>query len=412
MQIKKGYKTEKLSLDHSIVISKILKSITNNNWEFLLSELPSGSVLVGGYIRDLILNRLSSFPDIDIVVPDNALNVGRNIASKFSGKFLILDPQRNIVRIIFKEFIVDIANQTNNSLIEDLKERDLTINSICFCFDSRKLIDPANGVYDLNNSLLRCFKYENLIHDPLRILRCFRFVSELNFCIQQNLLEFIEFNKSLLRNVAAERIQYELKKIVSGEEALKAILYINKLKIFDWIQSYEKNPSQFLLLMNYEDFSLEEIKKYIPIVYLRELLNQELIKKFKFSKYDSKNINSLRKWSNELKKKSIEEFSEIERFNLHKDLEAILPSFIFYLPYNCHKKWLARWRNKNDKLFHPRNFISGKDLKNLVGIDDGPLLGELINYISREFAFGRVNNFDDAIYKARYWFQQNAPKYD
>ena len=412
MQIKKNYKTIKGSLDHAKVISKIQKSIISNKWGFILSELPSGSILVGGYIRDLILDRLSPYPDIDIVVPNNALDIGHNIASKFSGKFLILDQKKNIVRIIFREFIIDIANQTDNTTIEDLKKRDLTINSISFSFDSTKLIDPVNGLSDLNNSSLRCFKSENLIHDPLRMLRCFRFVSELNFKIQPDLLEFIEFNKTLLRNVAVERIQYELKKIVSGDDALKAILYINKLKIFDWIQSYEKNGSNLLKFINYEHFSLEEIKKYIPIVYLKEILSKEVIKEFKFSKHDANSINSLRKWSNQLNKKSIEEFTEIERFDLHKDLEEILPSFIFYLPSDYHENWLKRWRNKNDKLFHPRNFIDGNTLKTIVGIGDGPLLGHLINYLSREFAYERVNNFDEAIYKAKHWFQQNAPKYD
>ena len=90
----------------------------------------------------------------------------------------------------------------------------------------------------------------------------------------------------------------------------------------------------------------------------------------------------------------------------------ILPAFILYLPENFHKEWLKRWRNKKDKLFHPRNFINGNQLKTIVGIEDGPLLGDLLNYLSREFAYERLNNFDEAIYKAKGWFQQNAPKCD
>ena len=160
------------------------------------------------------------------------------------------------------------------------------------------------------------------------------------------------------------------------------------------------------------NFFQDEIYKFFPIAYLKELLNEPVITKFKFSKSDTLAINSLRRWSEKLKEKSIIKFSEIERFQLHKDLEMILPAFILYLPKNFHKEWLKRWRNKKDKLFHPRNYINGNQLKNIVGIEDGPLLGDLLNYLSREFAYERLNNFDEAIYKAKGWFQQNAPKCD
>ena len=413
MEIKNSLNDKNLSIQHSLIVSKIKDNIKKyQNLGNIISELPSGSILVGGYIRDLILDRLSPFPDIDIVVPDKSLEIGKNIAEKFSGKFLILDSTRNIVRIIFRNFIFDIANQTHELLIEDLKSRDFTINSIAFSFNNQKLIDPANGIYDLNNSLLRSLRSENLIYDPLRILRCFRFVSELNFHIEPHILEFIKLNKYHLKAVSVERIQFELKKIVHGKEALKTVEFLNDIKIFDWIQSYENNHSNRLMFINFDNFLQDEIDKFFPIAYLKELLKKPVIKKFKFSKSDTLAINSLRRWSGKLKKKSILDFTEIERFELHKDLEFILPAFILYLPNKFHKEWLERWRNKKDKLFHPRIYINGNQLKNIVDIEDGPLLGDLLNYLSREFAYERLNNFDEAIYKAKDWFQQNAPKCD
>jgi len=413
MEIKKSLNDKNLSIQHSLIISEIKDKIKKyQHLGNIISELPSGSILVGGYIRDLILDRVSPFPDIDIVVPDKSLEIGKNIAEKFSGKFLILDSNRNIVRIIFRNFIFDIANQTHELLTEDLKSRDLTINSIAFSFDNEKLIDPANGIYDLNNSLLRSLRSENLIYDPLRILRCFRFVSELNFHIEPHILEFIKLNKYHLKTVSVERIQYELKKIVHGKEALKTVQFLNDIKIFDWVQSYENHHSNSLMFINSDNFLQDEIDKFFPIAYLKELLKQPVITKFKFSKSDTLAINSLRRWSGKLKKKSILDFTEIERFELHKDLESTLPAFILYLPKKFHKEWLKRWRNKKDKLFHPRNYINGNQLKNILEIEDGPLLGDLLNYLSREFAYERLNNFDEAIYKAKAWFQQNAPKCD
>ena len=413
MKIKNSHNDENLSIQHSLIISKIKDKIKNHqNLEDILYELPRGSIVVGGYIRDIILDRLSPYPDIDVVIPNNSLEIGKSIAEKFSGKFLILDHDRNIVRIIFKYFIIDIAKQTHYLLEDDLKTRDFTINSIGFSFENQKLIDPTNGIYDLRNSLLRSLRSENLLYDPLRILRCFRFVSELNFNVEPQLLKFIEYNKFQLGSVSVERIQYEIKKIVYGKEALKTVEYLIKIKIFDWIQSYENNYSNCLSFVNFENFLQDEIDKFFPLVYLKELLKEPLIKKFKFSKSDTLAINSLRKWSEKLQQKSILYFTEIERFQLHKDLENILPAFILYLPKKYHKEWLNRWRNKKDKLFHPRNYINGKQLKNCLVIEDGPLLGDLLDYLSREFAYERLNNFDEAIYKAKGWFQQNAPKCD
>ena len=413
MEIKKFFNNETSYLKHSLIVSKLKDKIKNyQNLEIILSELPKGSILVGGFIRDLILDRLSLYPDIDIVIPNNSLDIGKDIAEKFSGKFLILDQDRNIVRIIFRNFTIDIASQTHELLVEDLKSRDFTINSVGFSFNDGKLIDPAHGIRDMNDSLLRSFRDENLLHDPLRILRCFRFVSELNFHIEPRILEFIELNKFRLKTVSVERIQYELKRIVQGKEALKTVEFLNEIKIFDWTQSYENNHSNKLLHINFDNFLQDEIDQFFPIAYLKELLKEPVLTKFKFSKSHTFAINSLRRWSEKLKEKSIMHFTETERFELHKDLEMILPAFILYLPENFHKEWLKRWRNKKDKLFHPRNFLNGNQLKTIVGIEDGPLLGDLLNYLSREFAYERLNNFDEAIYKAKGWFQQNAPKCD
>ena len=60
-----------------------------------------------------------------------------------------------------------------------------------------------------------------------------------------------------------------------------------------------------------------------------------------------------------LKNKNISQLNELDRFRLHQELETFLPSFIFYLPQNLHLDWLKRWRDKEDKLFHPSNLING-----------------------------------------------------
>ena len=89
-----------------------------------------------------------------------------------------------------------------------------------------------------------------------------------------------------------------------------------------------------------------------------------------------------------------------------------LPTFIFHLPQNLQLNWLCRWRDSDDKLFHPSNLLNGDVIKKNLKIKDGPILGKLLQYLSMELAYQRLDNFDEAIYKARLWIEQNAPKCD
>ena len=204
--IKKENLRNHILIDHTLIINEIEKSIKFYNWDFILSFLPAGSFLVGGYIRDIILGRITAKVDIDIVVPSNSFDIGKRISDKFEGKFITLDDTRDVVRIIFKHISFDIASQMSPSIDIDLLGRDFSINAIAFSFDEKFIIDPSNGIKDLQISLLRTNSKKNLLDDPLRILRCFRFVSELNFNIDMNLIKFIKTYKNHLSLVANERI--------------------------------------------------------------------------------------------------------------------------------------------------------------------------------------------------------------
>ena len=120
--------------DHTLIIDELEKSIKFHNWNSLLAFLPRGSYLVGGYIRDIILGRESEKVDVDIVVPINAIEIGKKIADHIGSKFIVLDEKRKVVRIIFNNIYIDIANQVSSTIEGDLSSRDFSINSIAFVF--------------------------------------------------------------------------------------------------------------------------------------------------------------------------------------------------------------------------------------------------------------------------------------
>ena len=398
--------------DHTVIINEIEKSIKFYNWDFILSFLPKGSFLVGGYIRDIIMGRMKKEIDIDIVVPSNAIFIGQKISNKFNGKFIILDKARKVVRIIFNQISIDIASQISPTISEDLKSRDFSINSIAFLFDKKCLIDPVNGINDIQKSFLRTYSKINLKEDPLRILRCFRFVSDLNFKIDSNLENYLKQYKANLRLVAHERINSEIQRIVRGNNAIESILLIQKLNIFELENFNVDIISIDLKKINYQKLTQLEKQKFLPLFFLSQILDDISLLKLKFNKVEMLQIKLLRKWNLILREKNISEINELERFQLHSELEDILPAFIFYLPETLHLNWLKRWRDENDKLFHPSNLISGDVIKKYLKINDGPLLGKLLYYLSKELAFDRLNNLDVAIYKAKQWIEQNAPKCD
>ena len=88
--------------DHTLIIDELERSIKIHNWNSILPFLPKGSYLVGGYIRKIILGRVSEEIDVDIVVPLNAIKIGKKISENIESKFIILDKKREGVRIIFK----------------------------------------------------------------------------------------------------------------------------------------------------------------------------------------------------------------------------------------------------------------------------------------------------------------------
>jgi len=113
--------------NHTLIIDELETSIKFHNLDFILGFLPKGSYLVGGYIRDIILGREIEKVDVDIVVPLNAIEIGKKIADNIGSKFIILDEKREVIRIILNHIYIDIANHVSSTMEEDLCSRDFSI---------------------------------------------------------------------------------------------------------------------------------------------------------------------------------------------------------------------------------------------------------------------------------------------
>jgi len=178
--------------------------------------------IVGGSVRDMLLNRLPK--DFDIVVKENPEKFARQVALKNHGHFVKIGKAgKAIIRVILKNCPLDISTIKGCSIEDDLKERDFTINAIAYSLDTENFIDITQGLRDLENRIIRTVSKDVFQKDPIRLLRAYRISSEIGFKFEENTLSLIKNGSVLIQNSAGERIKDELFKILSAKNSYKYI---------------------------------------------------------------------------------------------------------------------------------------------------------------------------------------------
>lgn len=189
--------------------------------------------IVGGYVRDLLLKRQVP-SDIDFVTEANGMELAQAVAASLSPSLKVA-VFKNYGTAMFRykglelEFVgarkESYAEHSRNPAVEpgtlqdDQQRRDFTINSLAISLneeDFGALIDPFNGLDDLENKILRTplEPSETYTDDPLRMMRAIRFASTLQFTIEPDSLAAIQQEASRIRIVSMERIMTEFNKIM------------------------------------------------------------------------------------------------------------------------------------------------------------------------------------------------------
>lgn len=221
--------------------NNIINAIKN---DYIFSRLQQFSnfkdeiFVVGGFLRDAALNKKASV-DRDIIVDKNCdvLNFAQEIAKIFDGNFIVLDNENEIYRIVLKNKVdfIDVTKIRGNCLADDLKMRDLTINSLCCNLRTLEIVDVTGGFDDIENGIIRCFNYENFKEDPLRMIRVLRFASNLGFEVEKSSVEAIFENRQSILECSKERIIYEMMKFFEGDYVAKTLYLLEKTEILDQI---------------------------------------------------------------------------------------------------------------------------------------------------------------------------------
>ena len=376
------------------------------NWPISIADLPPGSALVGGSVRDGLLSKLSQKPDLDFVIPSNAIEFSEKLSKKINATFIKLDEKRDIARLVVNGWTLDFARQVGNNLKDDLLRRDFRINAIALRLEENPVVyDPTGGISDLESKKIVAISEKNLIDDPLRILRGFRLMCELNFDLERKTKRFLKNNVDKLSNVAPERIKTEVLKIVHSEwNSLILNTYLELQLLENWSED-----NMFYIKLIRQNILYQDPISETHLAKIISLLSDDNLLRLTFSKNQIKRCKNLRFWVRKINNFGLDNLSEDERFQLHIDLEEDLPSLILFLKDKYVNDWLKRWKDPSDPLFHPSSPLNGQTLQKALKIPPGPALGELIRHLAKEKAYGRFFTNQEALETARKWTLENSP---
>lgn len=209
--------------------------------------------VVGGYVRDLFLERPSK--DIDVVVVGSGLEMakaygkalGRGAHVSLFKNFGTAQVKKGSLEVEFvgarrESYQRDSRNPIveDGTLEDDQNRRDFTINAMAICLNAGRfgeLVDPFNGIADLQDRIIRTPLDPDVTFsdDPLRMMRCIRFATQLNFYIDDDTFRSLETMKERIRIISKERISEELNKILLSSVPSKGFIDLDRCGLLEII---------------------------------------------------------------------------------------------------------------------------------------------------------------------------------
>jgi tRNA nucleotidyltransferase (CCA-adding enzyme) len=217
-------------------------------------ELNIESYVIGGFVRDLILNR-DFKKDIDIVAVGSGIELALKVSELLPNKPKVQvfktygtamlrfeDTEIEFVGARKESYHFESRNPVveNGTLEDDQNRRDFTINALALSLNQSnfgELSDPFNGLEDMKNKIIKTPRDPDITFsdDPLRMLRAIRFANQLGFEIEENSLQSITLNKERINIISGERIVDELNKILSTDKPSIGFLILYKTGLLDII---------------------------------------------------------------------------------------------------------------------------------------------------------------------------------
>ena len=236
-----------MNFNETLKSNKVFDIITQSAW-----ELDTQTFVIGGFVRDLILERPSK--DIDIVCLGSGIALANNVASRIGdGVEVTVFKNFGTAMLKYRDWEIEFVGARKESynrdsrkpiveegtLEDDQNRRDFTINALAISLNKNNygdLVDPFNGMQDLKKKIIRTPLDPDITFsdDPLRMMRGIRFAAQLNFDIAGETFDTIKNNLDRLSIVSMERITDELNKIILSKKpsyGFKLLYHSGLLKV-------------------------------------------------------------------------------------------------------------------------------------------------------------------------------------
>lgn len=208
--------------------------------------------VIGGFVRDVLLNRPSK--DIDIVVVGSGVDFARKVAQRLRARKVTYFKNFGTAQLKHNEWDIEFVGARkesyrldsrkpiveNGSLEDDQKRRDFTINALAIGLNKQnfgQLIDPFNGLQDLKHKIIRTplEPVATFSDDPLRMLRAIRFATQLNFDIEPKTLDAIREMSTRITIVSIERVVDEINKMMASPRPSEGWLLLEQTGLLQGI---------------------------------------------------------------------------------------------------------------------------------------------------------------------------------
>ena len=199
--------------------------------------------LVGGAVRDVLLAR-EDIVDLDFAVPKDGLAAARYVANALGAAFYPLDPARGTGRVVYEitkgdrieKNHLDFATFRGSTLLEDLTDRDFTINAIALSLaDPPELIDPLHGQHDLEQQQIQIVSETAFTNDPARILRAIRQAITFNFSIESQTEQYLRQAASKITTISPERQRDELVRLLNTSNPGRGIQMSHQFGVLSYL---------------------------------------------------------------------------------------------------------------------------------------------------------------------------------
>ena len=358
-----------------------------------LLTLPKGVWLVGGAVRDLLLEREPK--DFDVAC-DGARSAAEQFSREQRGRFVDLGRDRFATfRVVLEEREFDFTD-LQGSLEEDLGRRDCTINAMAIeCAEPAHIVDPFDGRGDLSRRLLRMVRESNFVDDPLRVLKLVRMQTTIGFELDGATMEAMHRSAPSLERIAAERIAAELDRIFCSERVSVGVETIAELGLDEFLFGRAITPADLPALS-----ALPLVEPIVArAIVVRGLPQDTIISLGERARWGSDVLRNLLRLLDLAER--FERLSEEERLlSVHRAGEVVASRTILFLRAvgrDHVAKEIEAIIRKQSAIFTMEPLFDGREISAALGIEPGRKVGELKERLLVAQLRGEITTRDAAL---------------